>query len=67
MDDQKKEQIISAIYTAISSRNYQCASTIFDDITKQMINEKLDEVIALMEQENLTELINRIRQLKYEF
>lgn len=64
MDDQKKEEIISAIYMAFSTGNYSCALTIFNDTTVQIINETLDEVIELIEKENLKQLSDTIRQLK---
>lgn len=64
MDDEKKEQIISAIYIAISHGNYRCASSILDDTTAQVINKTLDQAIALVEKDNQKLLCEKIRQLK---
>jgi hypothetical protein len=66
MDEIKKEQIISAIYLAISNGNYRCAHTIFDAITMAMVDDRLDQVIELIERYEYQQLIEKIRQLKYE-
>lgn len=66
MDEQKKEQVISAIYIAIYNGNYRCAQDIFDDVLIENINEKLDKVIELIEKYGCQQLTEKIRELKDE-
>lgn len=66
MDEIKKEQFISAIYLAISNRNYRCANTIFDVAMQEKINNTLDQVIDLVERHDRNRLTEKIRELKYE-
>jgi hypothetical protein len=64
MDEIRKEQILSAIYLAISNGNYRCAQTIFDMTTMKMINDTLEQTIELIERYEYQQLIEKVRQLK---
>lgn len=69
MEEEKKKQIISAIYLAICNGNFRCAFSVFDDSTAQLVNRTLDQVIKIVEEEekeNQKQLRTRIQQLKYE-
>ena len=65
MDEIKKEQIISAIYIAVSTQNYRCAQTIFDVTMMERINETLDKAIELTKGYGHKQLAERIQRLKY--
>jgi len=65
MDEIEKEQIICAIYLAISNGNYRCAHSIFDVTMKERVNETLDQTIDLITRYEHRQLIEKIRQLKY--
>ncbi len=66
MDDIQKVQIISAIYIAVSTRNYRCAKVILDDACSSRINEVLEVIINLSEEYEYPQLIEKIKELKKE-
>ncbi|MCG8379168.1 MAG: hypothetical protein MI865_06815 [Proteobacteria bacterium] len=66
MDDIQKGRMVSAIYVAVSAKNYRCAKTILDDACSSRINEVLEVIINLSEEYEYPQLIEKIKELKKE-
>lgn len=64
MDSVKKEQRFAAIYMAIQFGHSNAARSTFEDSVDEAINDKLDQVIEILEKKGLFFAIEDIEKLK---
>jgi hypothetical protein len=64
MDSEKKEQQFDAIYMAITLGHVSAARCVFEASLNQAVNNKLDQIIKILEMKNLHFLIMDIEILK---
>lgn len=64
MDSQKREQRFAAIYMAIQFGHSKAARSTFEDSLEEAGNDKLDQVIEILEKKGLSFVIEYIESLK---